>query len=79
MTQQEKRKKGMTYLFFAVALISVLSFMYLNLCADNNIMLTQYFQDLSYNKFNVDQIVLPDLQFFESGIQRIMDLILAKV
>lgn len=78
MPLQEKRKKGLSYLFFAVAAISICSFVYLNVCAENTSMFSQYIGEISYSGFNVEPFSLPDLQFFENGIQRIMDLILAR-
>lgn len=79
MPPQEKRKKGLSYLFFAIVAISISSFLYLNVCADHSLSLTQYVEEITYNGFNVENFALPDLQFFEIGIQRIMDLILARV
>ena len=77
MPLKRKRKSRLRYLLFAVVVLSITSFTYLNLCADNISMFSEYIGEISYSGFNVENMVLPDLHFFENGLHRIMDLILA--
>ena len=78
MPLNETRRKRVAYLFFAVAAISIFSFAYLNLCAENTTMITEYLGEISYVDFRIEQIVLPDLHFFENSFHRIVELIFAR-
>jgi len=78
MPLKETRRKRVAYLFFAVATVSLFSFAYLNLCTENTTMIAEYLGDISYTDFRIEEIVLPDLHFFENGFHRIMDLIFAR-
>lgn len=73
------KRKGFRILFLAIAGISVISFIYLNLCADSSSTFSQYIGEINYKGFNVENVVLPDLHFFENGLQKVMDLILTRV
>lgn len=77
MPLERKRKNRLRYLLVAVVVLSITSFTYLNLCTENIAMFSQYIGELSYSGFHVENMVLPDLHFFENGLYKIMDLILA--
>ncbi|WP_235298884.1 hypothetical protein [Portibacter marinus] len=78
MPVRRLKRKSVAVLFIVVAIISVFSFTYLNLCEENTIMISQYMGDISYADFRLEQIVLPDLHFFENSFQRIVELIFAR-
>ncbi|GLR18442.1 hypothetical protein [Portibacter lacus] len=78
MPPQEKRRKHVAYMFFAVAFLSLSCFAYLNLCTENTLMIAEYMGDISYSDFRIEEIVLPDLHFFENSFQRIMELIFTR-
>lgn len=78
MPLKETRRKRVAYLFCAIAVVSMFSFAYLNLCAGNTSMISEYLGEMSYAEFRIEEIVLPDLHFFENSFHRIIDLIFAK-
>jgi hypothetical protein len=79
MPLKEKNRRRLGYLFFVVAAISFCSFTYLNLCAENTLMISEYVGGISYADFRIEQIVLPDLHFFENSFNRIIELLFTKV
>ncbi len=79
MPERKLSKKRSLYIFCSVAAVSMFSFAYLNLCAENTTMLSEYLGDISYSDFRLEEIVLPDLHFFESSFRRIMEVIFTRV
>ena len=79
MPVRKLKRKSVAILFVAIAIVSMFSFTYLNLCAENTSMISHYMGDINYAEFSIDKIVLPDLYFFENSFQRIVELIFASV
>lgn len=73
------KNNGFRILLVGIIAFSALSFLYLNVCANTTANVAQYLGEINYKAFNFENMVLPDLHILESGIQRIMDLILARV
>lgn len=79
MPLQTKNKKRLVFLFIAVGMVSLVSFTYLNLCANNTDMIAAYIGEIRHADFRLEHIVLPDLHFFESSFQRVLDIIFTRV